>query len=153
MFRKIFAAGLCVFLCTSLSAKADISAGNQTAEHQRSTSTREAAEDLQPDCPLDGPASCLKAFTDKSDARLNRVYQALLRQLDARPEVRDALIASERAWITFRDANCRVSLEYYRGSAHDYMMQRCLFRLTSQRAEELRKFAETDRALTFSFSE
>lgn len=153
MFRKIFAASLCVFLCTSLSAKADISAGNQTAEYQRSTSTREAAEDLQPDCPLDGPASCLKAFTDKADTQLNIVYQGLLRQWDDRPEVRKALIASERAWITFRDANCRIPSEYYRGSARDYTIQSCLFRLTAQRAEELRQFAFAERALHFGFSE
>jgi uncharacterized protein YecT (DUF1311 family) len=148
MFKKKIIAGMGFIFCLSLNANADVLTDKAQFEYEKLTATRMIADDLQPDCPSDAPASCVKVFTDKADARLNLIYQGLLQQLRMQPEVGRALIASERAWISFRDANCKIAAEYYRGGGHDYEIQSCLLRVTKQRAEELRTFAWTDRGLS-----
>ncbi|MBP0714254.1 lysozyme inhibitor LprI family protein [Burkholderia sola] len=148
MSRRRIVASVGFILCISLNAQAEVLTDTARIEYRKLTATLEIADDLQPDCPSNEPASCVKAFTDRADARLNLIYQGLLQQLRTQPEVRRALIASERAWITFRDANCRIAAEYYRGIAHGYQIQSCLLRVTKQRVEELRKFARTDSVLS-----
>lgn len=146
--RAVFISGMSVSLAVSMTAIADTTSDEAGTEYQRLTAPRVMADDLVPDCPLDGAPSCLKVFVDRADARLNLLYQGLLQQLNADPGVKQALITSERRWIAFRDANCRVPSAYYRGAMHDYKVQDCLLDLTKRRAEELRKFAWTDQILT-----
>ena len=50
--------------------------------------------------------ACITAEYRRFDARLNAAYRIALRQ---RPERRDALVRAERAWLTYRTANC----DYY----------------------------------------
>lgn len=62
-----------------------------------------------------------------SDAELNRVYRALSNQLGKEDQA--ALRASQRAWLSFRDLDCKVGW----GDSRD-----CLIARTDERVEQLR---------------
>ena len=65
-----------------------------------------------PDIP--GSADCTKMAADAADKRLNEIYSTIVQgfkhpkpdEATVAPEILRRLIASERAWITFRDAEC-----------------------------------------------
>lgn len=94
-----------------------------------------------------GPASVQELAA--ADRRLNQVYQR--RIADARADDRRdrrfrgwysqeaALRNSERAWIAFRDAECRYLTQQDVGSrGHAALVRGCLLQQTEERAEELR---------------
>jgi len=94
-----------------------------------------------------GPASVQQLAA--ADRRLNQVYQR--RIADARADDRRdrrvrgwysqeaALRASERAWITFRDAECRYLTQQDVGSrGYGALMRGCLLEQVEERTEELR---------------
>jgi uncharacterized protein YecT (DUF1311 family) len=65
---------------------------------------------------------------------------------DARtdPSYRQALTSAQRAWIVFRDANCRAfGYEYRGGSAERQSTGVCLIRMTKARTAELKQLADT----------
>jgi uncharacterized protein YecT (DUF1311 family) len=85
-----------------------------------------------------------------ADRRLNQVYQR--RIADARADDRgdrrargwysqeQALRASERAWIAFRDAECRYLTQQDVGSRmHGSLVRGCLLEQVEERTEELRE--------------
>ncbi len=95
-----------------------------------------------------GPASVQQLAA--ADRRLNQVYQR--RIADARADDRNdrrtrgwysqeaALRSSERAWITFRDAECRYLTQQDIGSRqHAALMRGCLLEQVEERTEELRE--------------
>jgi uncharacterized protein YecT (DUF1311 family) len=47
---------------------------------------------------------CASQDTKAADADLNKAYRKLLASVT--PEQKEKLVAAERAWITFRDADC-----------------------------------------------
>jgi len=51
-----------------------------------------------------GIADCFMAQARQWDGRLNAAYKALQSRID--PEQRQKLLAAQRLWIQFRDANC-----------------------------------------------
>lgn len=84
-----------------------------------------------------------------ADRRLNQVYQR--RIADARSDDRNdrrgrgwysqeaALRSSERAWITFRDAECRYLTQQDAGSRmQESLMRGCLLEQVEERTNELR---------------
>ncbi|WP_375271553.1 lysozyme inhibitor LprI family protein [Sphingomonas sp.] len=90
-----------------------------------------------------------------ADAQLNAAYRtamARMKQLDRgtrpadlppaernKPSYSQALLNSQRAWLAYRDANCRVfSYEYRGGSAQALSSRVCLTRVTRARTAELR---------------
>jgi len=90
-----------------------------------------------------------------ADAQLNAAYRtamARMKQLDRAakpadlplaerggPSYSQALLNSQRAWLAYRDANCRVfSYEYRGGSAQGLSNRVCLTRVTRARTAELR---------------
>jgi uncharacterized protein YecT (DUF1311 family) len=85
-----------------------------------------------------------------ADRRLNQVYQR--RIADARADDRSdrrgrgwysqeaALRSSERAWIAFRDAECRYLTQQDVGSrSHASLVRGCLLEQVDERTEELRE--------------
>ena len=48
---------------------------------------------------------CITAETRRQDALLNQRYKALIATL--KPARKEALLAAQRAWISFRDLNCQ----------------------------------------------
>jgi len=89
-----------------------------------------------------------------ADAALNAQYRRTLAQAqrldrgwragNGEPSYAAALIAAQRAWIGFRDAECRVEGYQYRGGSAEAMVHRdCLIRLTRQRTGELRSLQQS----------
>ena len=76
------------------------------------------AEDVEiPQCHVGGAsalAECLEAKHKGEDGRLNGIYTLVMKMLDAGEvdppsfffEKKKSLVAAERAWIKFRDAQC-----------------------------------------------
>jgi len=58
-------------------------------------------------------ANCLAHARDAADAKLNAVYKQLRGKLDAADGQR--LVAAQRLWIQYRDANCAAERELYGG--------------------------------------
>ncbi len=85
-----------------------------------------------------------KAYRDV-DAKLNAIYQQItgrLRASDyARPNALKALVAAQRAWTSFRDAECAfVGSKTTGGSINPAIMSSCLAGLTDQRVNQLKKY-------------
>ena len=79
----------------------------------------------------------------RADRALNTQYAATSNGLSApsRPLLRDA----QRAWITFRDQQCRYESSGVRGGSAFPMVQgMCLTRLTVERTRELRRLAQCE---------
>ena len=97
-----------------------------------------------------GIAGCNQAETEAWDAHLNAEYQATMawaKAADAGEAVyfpeyairADKLLAAQRAWIAFRDAEC--GLEYAQwgsGSMRHIAGTDCRMRMTGERAAQLR---------------
>ena len=63
---------------------------------------------------------------------------------DGDPGYRSALLASQRAWIAYRDADCKVaSFEFRGGSAQGMAGGQCLTDVTKARTAELKQLFES----------
>jgi uncharacterized protein YecT (DUF1311 family) len=79
-------------------------------------------------------SSCLSFAYNATDAKLNQLYKILVSALaDPKP-----LIAAQRAWLKFRDAQCKFITGEYDGSGHSYSQNACLIDLTEKRILDLR---------------
>jgi uncharacterized protein YecT (DUF1311 family) len=79
--------------------------------------------------------ACAGLAYEQADKLLNQVY----RKLDRTAE----LVAAQRAWITFRDAECTYQASAYEGGSMQPMVYAgCLQSLTEDRIEQLEQAAE-----------
>lgn len=94
-----------------------------------------------------GIAECIQAETAEWDAILNEEYkatQALNAEADAAGyspvmDRTDALLAAQRAWIAFRDADCGARYAMWQdGTIRTIVGANCHMTMTAQRAIELR---------------
>jgi uncharacterized protein YecT (DUF1311 family) len=84
---------------------------------------------------------CVRAKTSIADQRLNTVYNALQAQVDNAQ--RQPLLAAQRLWVQYRDANCR----FYGtqdGSIRKVQAAECMRSMTEDRARELEKAMKLD---------
>ena len=97
-----------------------------------------------PDIP--GSANCTKIAADAADKRLNEIYSNIVQgfkhpkpdEATASPEILKRLIASERAWITFRDAECNYESTVALGAPLEgFEYVDCLYAQTKTRAKTL----------------
>ena len=71
-----------------------------------------------------------------ADAKLNKAYQDLISADDA--DGRKLLQTAQRAWVTFRDAECAYATAASDGgSIHSMEVSQCLTRLTNDRVKQL----------------
>ena len=71
-----------------------------------------------------------------SDTKLNQTYNTLLKRFDARQQA--MLRASQRAWLAYRDAQCKLTASGVDGgSAQPMVTADCLGDLTRARLKEL----------------
>jgi len=86
--------------------------------------------------------TCISAETKRQDVRLNENYNKLGSKLSANRK--KALLEAQRAWIKFRDANCRFYYDPEGGSSARVAADECLLNATADRVREL-KLLTTDR--------
>jgi len=91
---------------------------------------------------------CTEQARNSADLILNRVYGGWLKQLKdpAKDQAADSaeilkrLIASERAWITYRDTNCNLeSIQMLGGTGETNVYGDCLYVETRQRVLDLQR--------------
>lgn len=72
---------------------------------------------------------CAQSEMSSQDARLNKAYQQVMRQLASKPEQRTALRSKQRSWLKARDYECKVDQQTIDNG--------CLVMRTAVRANEL----------------
>ncbi|MFM4702730.1 lysozyme inhibitor LprI family protein [Aeromonas bivalvium] len=100
------------------------------------TTITQASEDCRD--PVTQSAMNICAFQDyqRADAKLNAAYKKRVATLDKAQLER--LRTAQRAWITFRDAQCRYEAGVYEGgSMAPLVHSSCLTLLTEQRTKDL----------------
>lgn len=84
---------------------------------------------------------CQQQDYEAADARLNAAYRALTAKID--PAQRGFLVEAQRAWIQFRDKECKYeAAESEGGSIYPLLYAGCLTRLTKVRTKELKDLAD-----------
>jgi uncharacterized protein YecT (DUF1311 family) len=77
-------------------------------------------------------AHCAGEERERQDKALNLVYRQLTAKLD--PNRKSILVAAERAWVTFRDAQCEAEASGEAGGTlANVIRQDCLLRQTYDR--------------------
>jgi len=84
---------------------------------------------------------CVQTKTDVADQRLNAAYKALQAGIDAAQ--RQPLLAAQRLWVQYRDANCGF-YGVQDGSIRQVQAAECIRSMTEDRARELEKALKLD---------
>lgn len=88
--------------------------------------------------------ACAALDAKAVEATLNTRYQAAMKSpaVLADPAVKKALLAAQRAWITFREADCKaVYAMWSGGTIRNVMFSSCMRKRAEQRIKELDEFA------------
>ena len=87
---------------------------------------------------------CAAQDFETADQALNQIWPKLKADAEAsdrdtgKTEYADALLASQRAWLSFRDAECAwQAMEMHGGSGEPMLLYGCQARLTQQRIKQL----------------
>lgn len=79
---------------------------------------------------------CAAAEIERRDATLNGLYQSLIGKVGAPRQ--PALRAAERAWVSFRDAECAFQMSAEAGGSNASLLaSTCRLELTARRTEDL----------------
>lgn len=82
---------------------------------------------------------CIGSETKVQDVKLNANYKALVSKLST--ERKNELLEAQRAWIKFRDANCKFYADPDGGSMAGILASDCYLQATAERAKELESLA------------
>lgn len=94
---------------------------------------------------------CASRDYEAADKALNAQYQSIRKILTERDSTAsnmdkgavEALVAAQRAWIAYRDANCdAVGFQARGGSMEPMLVSSCLAEMSRNRAEELKTLSE-----------
>jgi uncharacterized protein YecT (DUF1311 family) len=85
---------------------------------------------------------CISAETARQDARLNANYKRLMAKLSAKR--RNTLLDAQRAWIKFRDVNCKFYYDPDGGTAARLAANDCFLQATAARAKELKSLTNDE---------
>jgi uncharacterized protein YecT (DUF1311 family) len=80
---------------------------------------------------------CIGAETKRQDVRLNENYRRLLSKVSLHRK--RELLEAQRAWMRFRDANCRFYYDPEGGSLSRVIAAECILSATADRAKELKQ--------------
>jgi uncharacterized protein YecT (DUF1311 family) len=80
--------------------------------------------------------NCILAETKRQDGRLNDNYKKLISKLST--ERKKELLEVQRAWIKFRDTNCRFYNDPAAGTSARVSANECVLNATADRAKELK---------------
>ncbi len=88
---------------------------------------------------------CADLAFKKTDSQLNAVYQTIERRLKSGAQPQKLLIAAERAWIAFRDAECTFTASAVAGGSMQPMVYSgCLDQMTKKRIDDLKGFLQCE---------
>lgn len=77
----------------------------------------------------------------KSDAELNKLYKSIRDRLSDQPDAVKKLVAAQKAWIVFRDAECGFAgFRSQDGSAYPMLISTCRDRLTQARVKDFKAY-------------
>jgi len=85
--------------------------------------------------------ACAAADFQAADGQLNAAYKDIMSRLRGQEDVRKQLVASEQAWIRFRDAECSfVANTVTGGSIYSIIVTGCRTTLTMDRLKQFRGY-------------
>jgi len=88
---------------------------------------------------------CEAASYDHADAELNATYKTALARLKTDKAQHQRLVAAQRAWIAFRDAECALATgNADGGSVYPMLMAQCMADLTTRRTAALRGYMQCE---------
>lgn len=80
-----------------------------------------------------------------ADKELNTVYQQITARLKDNPEGKKLLVGAQRAWIAFRDAECKFSASGVSGgSVYPLIYSNCLTSVTKVRVAALKEYLKCE---------
>ncbi|MBV4488912.1 lysozyme inhibitor LprI family protein [Pseudomonas sp. SWRI153] len=80
-----------------------------------------------------------------ADKELNSVYQQIVGRLKENPDGKKLLLSAQRAWIGFRDAECKFSASGVAGgSVYPLIYSGCLTSVTKARVEALKQYLKCE---------
>lgn len=88
---------------------------------------------------------CAEDAWKKADAELNAVYKKLQSRNKEDARASKLLIAAERAWVAFRDAECEYSAaDNQGGSIFPLVYFGCFDKLTNARTNQLKRYLDCE---------
>jgi uncharacterized protein YecT (DUF1311 family) len=79
---------------------------------------------------------CAAQQNKEADKELNTLYQQITERLKDSPDSKKLLVGAQRAWIGFRDAECKFSASGVEGgSVYPLIYSNCITDLTKARVE------------------
>ena len=86
---------------------------------------------------------CARKAYEKSDAELNKLYRQITRRLKGEPDTKERLVKTQRAWVNFRDAECKFATSNaLGGSIYPLMYFICLEHLTRKRVGDFKDYLD-----------
>jgi uncharacterized protein YecT (DUF1311 family) len=80
-----------------------------------------------------------------ADKELNSVYQQITARLKDNPDGKKLLVSAQRAWIGFRDAECKFSASGVAGgSVYPLIYSNCLTSVTKVRVDALKEYLKCE---------
>ncbi|CAI8814974.1 lysozyme inhibitor LprI family protein [Pseudomonas zeae] len=80
-----------------------------------------------------------------ADKELNTVYQQIIGRLKDNPDGKKLLVSAQRAWLGFRDAECKFSSSRVTGgSVYPWVYSSCLTGVTKLRVESLKQYLKCE---------
>jgi uncharacterized protein YecT (DUF1311 family) len=80
-----------------------------------------------------------------ADKELNTVYQQIIGRLKDNPDGKKLLVNAQRAWLGFRDAECKFSSSGVTGgSVYPWVYSSCLTGVTKLRVESLKQYLKCE---------
>lgn len=80
-----------------------------------------------------------------ADKELNTVYQQISGRLKDNPDGKKLLVSAQRAWLGFRDAECKFSSSGVTGgSVYPWVYSSCLTGVTKLRVESLKQYLKCE---------
>jgi uncharacterized protein YecT (DUF1311 family) len=84
---------------------------------------------------------CAAQQNKAADKELNALYQQITTRLKSNPDSKKLLIGAQRAWVAFRDAECKFSSAGVEGgSVYPLIYSNCITELTKARVETFKNY-------------
>ncbi|EJM63002.1 lysozyme inhibitor LprI family protein [Pseudomonas sp. GM48] len=84
---------------------------------------------------------CAAQQNTAADKELNALYQQITSRLKSNPDSKKQLVSAQRAWVAFRDAECKFSASgVTAGSVYPLIYSNCTTELTKARTQTFKNY-------------